>query len=122
MVVAGAHDPKAASRLGTVLEHEGLTTRAVSSFYDLATAAQRVDLDLIGLKIGARDLSRLPLPAIVHVRPGHFLALVAVSDERVTVIDQGRVTREIPRAAFDRRFSGYVLCLEKLYTASRQTL
>ncbi len=45
------------------------------------------------------------------MKPGHFLALTEVRDARVVVIDQGMVTREIPRRDFDRRFSGYVLCL-----------
>ena len=111
LAVAGAHDAETSSRLRAILRRDQLAIRPVSSLYDLAAWGRQAGLDPIGLRLDAQQLHRLPLPAIVHMKPGHFLALTEVRDARVVVIDQGMVTREIPRRDFDRRFSGYVLCL-----------
>ncbi|MCK4342131.1 MAG: hypothetical protein KAY37_10465 [Phycisphaerae bacterium] len=110
LAVAAGHDADTASHVRAILETAGLATRPISSLYDLAACARQAGLDPIGLKVESQQLHRLPLPAIVHMKPGHFLALMDVRQDRVVVIDQGSVRREISRRVFVRRFSGYVLC------------
>ena len=111
LAAVNVHDANAASRLHAILQRDARAAGSMSSLYDLATWARHAGLDPIGLQVDARQLHRLPLPAIVHMKPSHFLALVEVRDDRVVVIDQGGVTCEISRRAFDRRFSGYLLWL-----------
>lgn len=122
MTIASAHDAGTVARLGQILESHELATRPVTSLYDLAACAKRAGLHPIGLEVEPRHLQQLPLPAVVHVKPDHFLALVQVSNDWAVVIDQGVVKREIPRRDFDRRFSGYVLCLQKRHTVLGQSV
>ncbi|MCH7527425.1 MAG: hypothetical protein IID39_08315 [Planctomycetes bacterium] len=110
-VVASACDANAATVLRDILQHHRAATSPVSSFYNLAAWAKQVGLAPIGVKVEVPALSQLALPAIVHVTPDHFLVLAAVNKDRVVVTEQGAATREIPRREFDRRFSGYMLCL-----------
>jgi ABC-type bacteriocin/lantibiotic exporter with double-glycine peptidase domain len=119
MVVADAHDAERASRLAAILQRDGLATSPVSSLYDLAASARRAGFDPVGLKVTARQLRELPLPAVVHVKPEHFLALMDVAGDRVVVGDQGALTRTIPRRDFDARFSGYVLCFNTRHLLER---
>ncbi|MGD8452216.1 MAG: cysteine peptidase family C39 domain-containing protein [Phycisphaerae bacterium] len=114
MAVVEAHDREAACRLRELLDGDEPANRPVSSLYELATWARRAGLRPVALKVDTRQLPRLPLPVIVHVSPDHFLALTAVSDDRVCVIDQGPMMREIPRRDFDRQFRGYVLCVQRI--------
>jgi ABC-type bacteriocin/lantibiotic exporter with double-glycine peptidase domain len=113
LMAVTAQDPLTASQLRAVLEDDQLARGPVNSLYDLATWARRVGLEPVGIKVDRRDLARVPLPVVVHVEPGHFLALMEVGCDRVVVVDQGSVTSEIPRRDFDRRFSGYVLCFKR---------
>ena len=64
----------------------------------------------IGLKIEATDLTKIPLPAIVHVNQNHFLALTAIDDKKAVLIDQGNLTNQITRKDFEDMFTGYALC------------
>ncbi|MBN1488410.1 MAG: hypothetical protein JXA69_00710 [Phycisphaerae bacterium] len=111
LTVADAHDSEAALRLREVLQHEGTSKSTVTTLYDLARWGRQAGLNLIGLKAEADALARLPLPAVVHVRPYHFLALLAVDDKQVSVVDHGTGARKIPRTRFDRLFDGYILCV-----------
>jgi ABC-type bacteriocin/lantibiotic exporter with double-glycine peptidase domain len=113
LVIVSARDPQAGIRLQELLEHERAGTGPVSSFHDLAAWARRVGIDATGVRVHPQALSWLPLPAIVHTSPEHFLALMAVSDDRVVVVDQGLVQREVPRPEFERLFTGYALCLSR---------
>ena len=110
VAVGDAHDPATASRLAAVLEGDRRARDPVSSFRDLADWASRAGLQAIGLKIELADLARVPLPAIVHVEPRHFLVLVAMSADRAVIADQSGVTRGISLEDFGRSFTGHVLC------------
>ena len=110
LVVSRAHDAEAALRLAAILQRDGLANAPVTSFYDLAASARRAGFDPIGLNVNARHLHELPLPVLVHVKPDHFLALMSITDDSAVAVDQGALTRTIPRRDFDTRFSGYVLC------------
>ena len=121
LAVARVRDVQTALQLREILVRDDSAARGVSSFYDLASWARHVGLDPIGLKVNPHELHRLPLPAVAHVKPDHFLALMEVDDERVVVIDQGAVTREIPRREFDRHFSGHVLSVGTGHTSWGQS-
>lgn len=111
VVLAKAWDVQAAARLPALFERDRAATRAVTSFYDLAAWGREAGLDLVGLKVEPQRVARLPLPAIVQVRPGHFLVLDTAGSERVVLIDQGNVTRDLSRGEFERQFTGFALCL-----------
>ena len=94
-----------------MLANDPSANRPVSSLYDLATWARRAGFEPVGLEVSPRTLAQLPLPAVLHFEPGHFVALHEVNDAEVTVSDQLKTSRAIPRDEFERLFSGYVLCL-----------
>lgn len=113
LLAAGAtYGANASLRLRSVIEHEGLASRAVTSLYELAHCARQAGFEPLGVKVDAQHLGLLPLPAIVHVEPDHFLTLTRVRDDIVVIVDQG-ATYALPRAEFQRRFHGHALCLRR---------
>jgi len=113
LLAAGALSrPDAAARLHDAIECQGLATRAVTSLFDLAQCARQAGFEPVGVAVGAQQLDRLPLPAVAHVAPDHFLVLADVRDDHVVVVDQAREFA-LSRAEFGRRFCGYALCLRR---------
>jgi peptidase C39-like protein len=107
-------DEAAASRLLDAMVANEYPQRSITSFQDLSLLAKDAGLGSIGLRIDDSDLGEIPLPAIVHFDPNHFVTLVSVEDDRVAVIDAGSITRNLPRPTFEARFSGSVLCFTDL--------
>jgi ABC-type bacteriocin/lantibiotic exporter with double-glycine peptidase domain len=111
-------DSEAAWRLSEILAAEAPAAGAPSSFHDLATWAERVGRGAVGLRVGSESLVRVPLPAIAHLQPGHFVVLHKVSEARVVISERSTRPHSLTRADFERLFSGNVLCLQRRSTGT----
>ena len=115
--VVSAYDLDAANRLRRIMAVES-PVGGTCSFHDLASWAERAGVEATGLKVEWQALARLPLPAIVHLRPGHFVVLHSVSHAEVEVSDRGSRRYRLSRGSFEQVFSGNVLCLPRRSTAA----
>lgn len=112
MAVAQAKNTQAATRLGLLFTEDQYTNNPITSFYDLSNWAKASGMEATGLKISSTDITELPLPAIIHTKADHFLALMIADKERVVVIDRAVFQYEISRHTFNELFSGYVMCFQ----------
>ncbi len=83
------------------------TSRDGTSLKAICHAATELGLAARALKVSLRNLSEMPLPAIVHWEGNHWMVLVDVSPSRVRVDDPALGGRRIPRAEFETKWSGY---------------
>jgi ATP-binding cassette subfamily B protein len=81
---------------------DGTSLRAV------CRAATELGLAARPIKASARNLTQMPLPAIVHWEGNHWVVLYDVSDTHVRIADPALGLRRLPRDDFERRWSGYV--------------
>ena len=79
----------------------------------LAEAARAKGLKAAGMKLTYEDLRQSSKPLIAWLHEGHFVAVRDASPKAVKVYDnvQGEIT--LPRAEFEKRWSGEVLLIEK---------
>lgn len=85
-----------------------------TSMLGLRDCARRYGLTAEGWQFIPEDLSKVPLPAIVHLDDRHFAVLEAVHPERVELTDPGVGEVSLPMSNFLRRWRGYTLVLEPL--------
>lgn len=104
-------DPHRAAHLRSALAADPAAMRPATSLHDLAAWAEAAGFQPVGLRLQGSELSLLPLPAVVHLEPNHFVALIALDEAHALVIDQGSVQQQLPRETLESRFSGYVLSL-----------
>ncbi len=115
-----------AAVLATVALHHGLsiglekareltgTDRVGTNLLAVLQAAERVGFAARAAKGGWDVLAGLPLPAILHVTiPDgvHFVVVHAVRKDRILVADPAIGLEWIPRAEFERKWTGYLLVL-----------
>jgi len=110
MAIAQVHGGRTAAKLYLLLTEDKRAKGAVTSLYDLTNWAKAAGMNALGLKIDSTELAKLPLPAIVHTKRDHFLALISVDDRQVVVVNQGSSKYKVSRREFEDMFSGYVLC------------
>jgi ABC-type bacteriocin/lantibiotic exporter with double-glycine peptidase domain len=79
------------------------------SALDLVNAARDYGLTTRAYSVAPADLARVPAPAVVHWRFGHFVVLVRWSPQRVDIIDPATGRRSLTRAEFDAGFTGVVI-------------
>ena len=108
--VSQAHSEKITNRLYALLRSDEKSKEPITSFYDLMNWSKAVGMKPIGLKIETTDLTKIPLPAIVHINQNHFLALTAIDDKKAALVDQGNLTKQITLKNFEDMFTGYALC------------
>lgn len=108
-----------AASLGMICRHFGrrvslprirrlcFTSSDGTSLKAICSAASELGLAARALKVSPRNLSELPLPAIVHWDGNHWLVLFDVGERYVRVADPASGVRRIPRAEFDRKWTGY---------------
>jgi ATP-binding cassette subfamily B protein len=91
------------------------TDRVGTNLLGLLKAAERLGFSAKGVKGPYEALSRVPLPAIAHVRTeeglGHFVVLHRVRKKAVVVADPAGGVRKLTRDQFCRRWTGYLLVL-----------
>src|SRR5438477_9598286 len=73
----------------------------------LCRAAVELGLAARALKVSLRNLSVMPLPAIVHWEGNHWMVLYDVDEMQVRVADPALGLRKIPRKEFEQKWSGY---------------
>ncbi len=78
-----------------------------TSLRALCRAAGELGLAARPVKASARNVPQMPLPAIVHWEGNHWVVLYDVTDTHVRIADPGLGLRKLPRADFERRWSGY---------------
>ena len=87
-----------------------------TSLKAICRAATELGLAARALKVSLRNLSLMPLPAIVHWESNHWMVLYDVADTYVKVADPALGLRKIPRQEFERSWSGYAALFD--YTAA----
>ena len=78
-----------------------------TSLKAICAAATELGLAARALKVSARHLDQMPLPAICHWEGNHWVVLADVSAKHVRVADPGRGWRKLPREEFLAKWSGY---------------
>ncbi|HUG38018.1 MAG TPA: peptidase domain-containing ABC transporter [Candidatus Limnocylindrales bacterium] len=87
-----------------------------TSLRAICRAASELGLAARPVKVSARNLDSMPLPAIVHWEGNHWVVLYDVADGSVRIADPALGLRRLPRADFEARWSGYTALLD--YTAA----
>jgi HlyB family type I secretion system ABC transporter len=78
-----------------------------TSLKALCRAATELGLAARALKISLRNLSKMPLPAIVHWEGDHWMVLYDVAERFVRVADPALGLRKLPRVEFEAKWTGY---------------
>jgi ATP-binding cassette subfamily B protein len=78
-----------------------------TSLRALCRAATELGLAARPVKASPRNLPQMPLPAIVHWEGNHWVVVYDVADGHVRIADPALGLRRLPRADFERRWSGY---------------
>ncbi|HYT32081.1 MAG TPA: peptidase domain-containing ABC transporter [Thermoanaerobaculia bacterium] len=78
-----------------------------TSLRGLCAAATELGLAARSVKASPRNLSLMPLPAIVHWEGNHWVVLYDVTDTHCRVADPALGLRRFSRAEFEKRWSGY---------------
>src|SRR6202040_410713 len=78
-----------------------------TSLKALCRAASELGLAARALKVSLRNLSMMPLPAIVHWEGNHWIVLYDVDEHFVRVADPGLGLRKVPRREFEAKWTGY---------------
>jgi HlyB family type I secretion system ABC transporter len=78
-----------------------------TSLKALCRAATELGLAARALKVSLRNLSSMPLPAIVHWEGNHWIVLYDVDEQFVRVADPALGLVKIPRREFEAKWTGY---------------
>ena len=78
-----------------------------TSLKALCRAASELGLAARALKVSLRNLSSMPLPAIVHWEGNHWIVLYDVDEHFVRVADPALGLIKIPRREFESKWTGY---------------
>ena len=78
-----------------------------TSLKALCRAASELGLAARALKVSLRNLSLMPLPAIVHWEGNHWIVLYDVEPAFVRVADPAMGLRKVPRREFEAKWTGY---------------
>lgn len=94
--------------LGYVREvvHTGTEGTGLSGF---VTGAEALGLRAKALKASKARLGDLPLPAVAHLKRGHWVVVVAADARRVRIADPARGIRKVARDDFEEAWSGYIV-------------
>ena len=111
LLAMGAYEvPAVRERIQAAIANSRVASDPTCSLADLVELGRRAGLDLVGLSIQPDEVQHLPLPAIVHLKGGHFVTLVEVHRDHVVLLE-GVVARQVrERYEFDQLFSGNCLC------------
>jgi ATP-binding cassette subfamily B protein len=78
-----------------------------TSLRSLCTTGEELGLAARSVKASLHNLDRMPLPAICHWDSDHWLVLYHVTARHAFVADPALGYRRLPRAEFERRWTGY---------------
>src|SRR5213596_1110470 len=78
-----------------------------TSLKAITRAATELGLAARALKVSLRNLSVMPLPAIVHWEGNHWMVLYDVAEKFVRIADPALGLRKLPRREFEAKWTGY---------------
>ena len=78
-----------------------------TSLKAICSAATELGLAARAVKVSARHLDQMPLPAICHWEGNHWVVLAHVTKKHVRVCDPARGWRKLPREEFLAKWSSY---------------
>ena len=78
-----------------------------TSLKAISRAATELGLAARALKVSLRNLSLMPLPAIVHWEGNHWIVLYDVDEQFTRVADPALGLRKFPRREFEAKWTGY---------------
>ena len=78
-----------------------------TSLKAISRAATELGLAARALKVSLRNLSLMPLPAIVHWEGNHWIVLYDVDEQFARVADPAAGLRKFPRREFEAKWTGY---------------
>ena len=87
-----------------------------TSLKAICAAATELGLAARALKVSARHLDQMPLPAICHWDGNHWVVVHHVDAKHVWVADPAKSRRKVARAEFLEKWSGYTALFD--YTAA----
>jgi ABC-type bacteriocin/lantibiotic exporter with double-glycine peptidase domain len=105
-------DPQASQSLRETLARDPRAAGLTTSFRDLADWATAAGQYPMAGHLSAPLCNQLATPFIAHLRPNHFVAVMACEKERILIQDRA-ASRWLTRKEFEEWFSGEVLCLLK---------
>lgn len=88
------------------VSQEGATLQSV------ADGAEALGFHARGLRADMEHLGQIPLPAVVHWEGYHYIVLVEVTADRITVADPAIGLRRLKPEEFKRGWTGFVLQLD----------
>jgi hypothetical protein len=83
--------------------------RDAMTLAEVVAAGQEMGLHLSGWEMTLDELGAKGTPAIVHLKTGHFVTFLDVTDGAARWLDDGGAPRVAPAREFADRFSGYCL-------------
>lgn len=78
-----------------------------TSLRSICRAAEELGLSSRSIKTSVRNLDKMPMPAIAHWDADHWLVLYDVGPTHVKLADPALGNRSVPRAEFEKRWTGY---------------
>lgn len=78
-----------------------------TSLRSICRAAEELGLSARSIKTSTRNLDKMPMPAIAHWDADHWLVVYDVGPAHVRLADPALGLRTVPRAEFEKRWSGY---------------
>jgi len=97
----------------------GATTDG-TSLRGLCRAASEIGLAARAVKVSRKNLDRMPTPAVLHWRGNHWVVLVRVRGDIITVLDPSLGQREVSRRELFAQWNGYAALFD--YTEAFATV
>jgi ABC-type multidrug transport system fused ATPase/permease subunit len=88
-----------------------------STVQGLVSAARIAGFDAEAFVVTAAELSRVPLPAVLHWHFSHYVVLEGETHGEWSIIDPAVGRRRISRAEIERDFSGVAIAVEPMIAA-----
>lgn len=88
------------------------TDQAGTSFLGLAQAADFLGLEATGMELSPEELRTVGKPLIAHLNGRHFVIVVSLHKDYLTLIDPASGVRSVSFVDFCRGWEGNVLLLE----------
>lgn len=110
----GCSVPLVEARAACAVSRDGVNATQI------VRAARSYGLEARGLKLEPSDLSKLPLPAILHWELNHFLVLERLTRRGAVVVDPARGCRHVSAQVLHDAFSGVALAFAPTAALARR--
>ncbi len=79
---------------------------------DLARAGEEIGLHTQSVKMSARNLDQISMPAVIHWQNDHWVVLIARKGDKLRIADPARQIHWISREAFEQNWTGYAILFD----------